>query len=863
MWGIWPRRKRTYAVWDTGNCVEKRKSRQWGWIDLAIFFVFACVAVAVTWPLAKQLTTSLPGNSTDSLVHYWNGWWVGQALATGESPYRTSFLFFPTGLDLVFHNFAWLNIATWLVLRSWTGGFAAYNIAILLNLAAVGFSAYALTRELTGDRRTAFVAGLIYLAWPYRLSQLDHPNLISTQWIPLFMLFLMRVLRRGRWRDGALMGLFFVLAAYTRWQQMIPVMLAGGIYLLLGAPRGLLRMKRQLLALALGAVIAIVALIPPIRMFVLQQQTQPAELLVEGEESTMQTDLLAYLTPSDSHSLFGSETKNLYRRYYADRGASRRFSPYIGMVALSLSLLGAWRMRRASLPWVVLGLLLFATALGPILRINGQLYPEIPMPYRLLEKLFVVRLLRFPDRYNMFLALPLAVLAAYGAAEMGKIAGRFGNCSSHVLYVSLGCLVAFEYLAVPIRFVETKGSSFYSLIAQDPEPYAVLNLPLGPQVSKDYMYAQTLHQHPILQGKTARFPAETFAYLDRHPLLRGLRQSNEMSPALRDLSTQLRSLADDGLRYIILHKASGDGARLRRWQRYLAIAPVFEDGTIVVYPTLPLGGHDFELMTVMTPEIGPVRVFRSTDCLSPGRPLEIDILWGTMSILDQEFNVKFEFEALDGPVHEWSFPLAADGMGDAWPEDTLAWEYYLVEGTMTLDEGEYEMTMALVDPATGVRQGDRVTLGTLSVQEEHCKVPLPSDAVRSNALFGSEMLLAGYRAVRADSNLHLTLFWRSEQRMETDYKVFVHLFDPDSSLPVVQDDAMPMRWSYPTTLWSPGEMVTDTISLSLAGVKAGEYGLAVGVYDPSSAERLPVVGEDGRSVPDGRLMLGDGILEVD
>ena len=125
------------------------------------------------------------------------------------------------------------------------------------------------------------------------------------------------------------------------------------------------------------------------------------------------------------------------------------------------------------------------------------------------------------------------------------------------------------------------------------------------------------------------------------------------------------------------------------------------------------------------------------------------------------------------------------------------------------------------------------------------------------------MLLAGYRIVRAEMNLYLRLFWRSEKRMETDYKVFVHLYDLDNNLPVVQDDSMPMRWSYPTTLWSPGETVTDTISLSLNGVVAGEYGLAVGVYDPASAERLSGVRGDGYLVPDGRLVLGDGTLEVD
>ena len=86
--------------------------------------------MVLTWPLVWQLNSVLPAG-TDSIVHYWNNWWVGQALSQGESPYYTEMLFFPAGLSLVYHNFAWLHILVWLAFRPFFPPLAAYNLTLL------------------------------------------------------------------------------------------------------------------------------------------------------------------------------------------------------------------------------------------------------------------------------------------------------------------------------------------------------------------------------------------------------------------------------------------------------------------------------------------------------------------------------------------------------------------------------------------------------------------------------------------------------------------------------------------------------------------------------------------------------------
>ena len=132
-----------------------------------------------------------------------------------------------------------------------------------------------------------------------------------------------------------------------------------------------------------------------------------------------------------------------------------------------------------------------------------------------------------------------------------------------------------------------------------------------------------------------------------------------------------------------------------------------------------------------------------------------------------------------------------------------------------------------------------------------------------NALFGDNLRLLGYQLHRGGNRLSLTLHWHAERRMETNYTIFVHIFDPSTGVPAAQDDAMPRRQTYPTTLWWSGEIVDDVIPISLEETPAGTYGVAVGVYDPVTMERLLVTDESGQLLPEGRLVLPGETINVE
>jgi hypothetical protein len=96
--------------------------------------------------------------------------------------------------------------------------------------------------------------------------------------------------------------------------------------------------------------------------------------------------------------------------------------------------------------------------------------------------------------------------------------------------------------------------------------------------------------------------------------------------------------------------------------------------------------------------------------------------------------------------------------------------------------------------------------------------------------------------------------------VDQNYKIFVHLFDPTTEQIVAQSDAMPRDNAYPTSRWFKGEVVTDTIALSLAGVPAGPYRIAIGLYLPPN-DRLPVGGDRYVDAANRRVIL-DQVIEV-
>ena len=189
------------------------------------------------------------------------------------------------------------------------------------------------------------------------------------------------------------------------------------------------------------------------------------------------------------------------------------------------------------------------------------------------------------------------------------------------------------------------------------------------------------------------------------------------------------------------------------------------------------------------------------------------------------------------------------------------------------DRGRQDTSNLPIFDPQGNHVGGQLTLGPIKV---HGRPPAPSSEgllpgppSPDNFLpanFGDQIGLLGYNLgdsfLTPGASLNLTLFWTPRGRPTQDYTVFVHLLDSEGQLRG-QADSPPTSGKYPTSVWDAGETIADLHTLSLApDLPAGEYRVAIGLYDPQTGQRLSVVDEDDRILTDhvtisGLIVEGD------
>lgn len=113
--------------------------------------------------------------------------------------------------------------------------------------------------------------------------------------------------------------------------------------------------------------------------------------------------------------------------------------------------------------------------------------------------------------------------------------------------------------------------------------------------------------------------------------------------------------------------------------------------------------------------------------------------------------------------------------------------------------------------------------------------------------FDQESYAAGDTAV-------IALSWHTAVGTDAYPTLFLHLLDEAGNL-LTQLDAPAGPVGYPTAVWPPEQIVQDNRALALPhNLPAGEYRLAVGLYNVADGSRWPVQNAQGERLADGRLL---------
>ena len=523
-----------------GVSIDGRQLKEYSLVALA----YLLVSMAFFWPLLGGITSTVPGSGGDVFQSLWELWWVPYSLFTlHASPYVTNLIFYPAGANLATQTFAPIA-GIFSALFQWAGVAFSLNAVFFVGFVLAGLSAYLLAFHLTKNRAASFLAGFIFAFSPIHVIQaFGHLQYINIGFIPLFLLFFIKMFEDGRQSDAMLAGVSFVLLTFMGdiEQALMTMVIAFFIlaYLLARKHTRPMLLNRKYLLLFGEMVLAALILASPAIIAIAGSINASTLGTVNAQASTAYNelyspDLLSFFIPSSMNGLLGFASGGL-AGINAPAPAER--TVYAGYTVLALAAMGllfAYREKFKHTGIVVVPLaVLLLLSIGPYLQVGGAITP-VPGIYLLYHQIPLFNVLREPGRFDIAIELFLAILAAFGFAKVERLLAGAGktltrNAKLMVLSAFLLLLVleynpwplsggalaaSYTNAQIPKAYYELGkiNSSFSVMVLPALSNYSSVASELYPGMA---LYYQTAFHKPLVGGYATRYnTSQMFSVMD-------------------------------------------------------------------------------------------------------------------------------------------------------------------------------------------------------------------------------------------------------------------------------------------------------------------------------------------------------------
>ncbi len=563
----------------------------------------AAYALVTAWLFRELLPKAIwaMSHGPDAPLYLWNVWWAQRAIwVEHTSPYFTRWIFFPDGIELWFHSFQLSALLPFLPIAAAGGPHGvvlAHNLTVLTSFVLSGLFVYLLAFDETRSHLGAWVAGAIFAFSAIRLHSNSQTDLLSTQFLVLYVFLLLRTLRRQPALATAA-GFCLAFLAY----DSLTLLVFG---LLLTGPLVLMQPRRRQLAFRIALVLGIGTVLmapllwntlvagarwnPPSRALVDAGGIDPRMFVMPHHWPSRLDVVPALLFGGDWTALAGASLPGLWMKppiflYGA-----------LGYTLLALSLLSALvgRERRRWF-WLALGIGALVLSLGPYLRLGERVLYAVPLPYRLLRDLpgFAMSVAHY--RYITPALLGLSIFAAFGVAaccEPRPGEARTVRLTRLAGGLAAALLVLAEQTSVSPSLVSIGPAPFARRLAEDAGDFAVLHYPPGRTLHRVelQMLQQIFHRKRLLGGYLARIPK--LKWLPGDPMnavLPGAPPASSTREAL-DLLQSLFREPRYRIKYLVV--SSDDFSEARDAQplldalaaRYPLVTPHAEEGSWLFY----------------------------------------------------------------------------------------------------------------------------------------------------------------------------------------------------------------------------------------------------------------------------------------
>jgi hypothetical protein len=546
-----------------------------------MFVAFGLLAVLLTSPRLLGASHYIRDDWHDVEIFFWDFWWLGEALRTGQDPWFTTAVFHPAGTSLGFHPtgflYGFFSLPLQALLGAEVGVVLAYNLITLSSLTLGAWFAWLLARKLGAGDLAAAVTGIVYSFSAYHFWHLGRLHVGGIEFLPLFLLALLmltgdqvRPVRAGLATGGAAVLLLY--SSLTNFSSAILLTVVLALILLFTDRPRLLR-REVLLGAMVAAAVVFLAALPFLHAWVAYPQPVEGARSV-AENATYSADLLGYVVPGHNSTLYGSLAASLDPQRVT-RG-EETFTGWLPWLLLPLGLLAV--KGRRPWPWVILAAVFGVLSLGPFLKVMGH-ETGLPLPYRLLyEVVPLLKMNRTPVRLAAPFLLFLAVLAGLGAQRLAA-ARKQGWILPLVLLVA----VAESVYSLPLTPREAAPAVYRQLEAGGG---AVLNVPLyHARLDRRLMYHQIFHRQPVTSACIPRASTTPHLLIQGTDLRACLVKPEACSRI--DPVKVAREIQDRQVGWILLHTEFMSPATVVAVERLLRQAGVVEriedPGGIIAY----------------------------------------------------------------------------------------------------------------------------------------------------------------------------------------------------------------------------------------------------------------------------------------
>lgn len=493
---------------------------------LRVLILYSGLTLIMTYPLVLNLRTHVPGGG-DVWQNIWLLWHTKFALFDPvESLYYTNYLFYPTGTPLI--PMSLYNQLLSVPLQYVFSLSLTYNILFLSSFVLAGTTSFYLIKYFTNNNYAAFLGGLVYAFAPNTLAHaLGHMEAITTGWIPLYVLFLFKLMEekngiKEETKSAFLASLGLILVAASDLVYMMFTIIFTGFFIVywIFKKKSLIFLKsRKFIIFYVFFLIGILPFTLPLIQVALSGQNFLKPQI--GESVIYSADIVGFFIPAAYHSFFGSYTAPYVNQFTGNPAENTTF---LGYTVIILIIYAFIKLKEQNINfWKTSFIFTFLLSLGPVLHIMGKYLFNgipVPMPYSILY--FTIPFLqnaRTIVRIDVLVMLSAAILVGYAISH---IIVSLNDNKKKITIIAFSLIILFEFMVIPFPLSKIDEPEFYTNLSKDKtENITLVEVPglWNYEYGIKTMYYQTIHGKKITSGALARVPPYVYRFAQTTPAI--------------------------------------------------------------------------------------------------------------------------------------------------------------------------------------------------------------------------------------------------------------------------------------------------------------------------------------------------------